>query len=554
MISMLPQQQQQRIVASSLNRSTNKKRLWCCTVVRLLTTTTVLVLVVGTSSLWFLVFSRSSNSHNISHDNKVLSSTPGIHKSNLGHKGSSSSSSSSARIFRGETQDWINFGGDLRSSSSSSNDKKPQAPPEGSFFFQGSQPCQDQPNACQIHFPSSSADHTRNDQQYILSSLPQQPMLLLALKTQRGFKPKDPPPLFQLEPIQQQEENKSNNNSPENSSIPNQDRSLVLQPLVIRTSPNTVETDCMLLLLADGHGPNGHLTAAAVQRDLPFRILRMLEQPQHQQGPQGPDDISSLLKQAFVDCDNEVAKKAGGPVSGTTTIIVLKIGATVYMASVGDSTALLIEWIGNGDGGTTTTTDTSNNNNNSNSNNNKKSNNPYNILQSMPHHKPHLAEERQRIERLKGQVYVPIEPGSSSRVIIPSVDAKTGQPYEMALAMSRSLGDEDGKLPGWLLAEPTVLTYKLDHDKDNHDNNKKQQQQRQYFVLVASDGVSDHHPLPQVVERAGMAMFDPTTTTTQSLIFLNSAVDEILAISAVNWTKATLGVYRDDMTLLVSRL
>ena len=447
--------------------------------------------------------------------------------------------------------------------------------PRGSYVFQSTKPCATaaatfNATLCQIHFPSDALEQslpcdmtmTNDDKKYNMYG---SRSLKLCLRTRQGFKPRQSS--TNNDEDDQQQQKKAN-------IVPNQDRSLLLQPLTISTPMSitqkgerrhgiALESDCMLLLLTDGHGPYGHLTTMAVQRDLPFRILHLLEKaaiatvaensndivsPSHDSNsgtsPTSSEDgttsttttswdIPSLLKQAFLDCDKEVAMMAGRN-SGATAIVVLKIASMIYLASVGDSTALLAQW-------TTTTTTGKKDNDNKNQN--------YNdfgfvkILATVPFHKPHVRMERRRIEKLGGHVILPHQfsnKGDSSRVLIPTI-SDSGKRSTMALAMSRTLGDREGKTPGWLIAEPTILTVSLseedNNDKSNSTNNNNPDL-HQLFVLVASDGVIDHHPLSQVLPKAANALFSGkdniSTNSNQSKVpgLLGKAVDSILQTSA----------------------
>ena len=354
----------------------------------------------------------------------------------------------------------------------------------------------------------------------------------------------------------------------DHSEIPNQDRSLVIHPLslVVPTTsssttgePYTVESDCRLLLLADGHGPEGHVVASAVQRDLPFRILHHLEAmaTPTSSSPHTTHNwnVPAVLNQAFVECDQQVAQKVGQN-SGATTIVVLQIGTTVYLASLGDSTAVVAQWNPDNDDST------SNNNHNNKHANQKKTTTTtasYTILAQAKPHKADVPEERHRIQQHGGQVQEAMGDGDSSRVIIPYQD-EMGRTMAMALAMSRAMGDTDGKRAGLLLAEPTILTLSFADEKpsflgDNviHVNNKNNQKNKknQYFVMVSSDGVVDHHPLSHVLEQSGHALFG---SQKQQEPPLGKTLDSILDTSAQGWAQASFSQYRDDMTMILSRL
>ena len=367
------------------------------------------------------------------------------------------------------------------------------ATPHGTFVFRDSSACADRANSpCLVHFPQPNdaclSDHA-------------------CLQTRKGFKP--PQMGF--------------GEDSEAPSIPNQDRSLLLQPLTIfanaasssakdgaetksDTANNNLHPNDFLLLLADGHGSEGHISAAAVQRDLPGRILKLLEE-QQQQNPPSKSSMTALLQRAFLECDEQVVQKVAVS-SGTTTIVILQYQSVLYMASVGDSIATVWGYQNNDERAPT-------------------------LLAEAIKHKPHLPAERQRIEQHQGQVLMPQTPGDSSRVVIPvNSDGLMG---EMALAMSRSMGDTDGKVPGWLLAEPAVqvLDSTTTHNFD------------QLLIMVCSDGVADMQPIAAMAAQLGKSLQTPLESN------LQATMHSIMTQSANEWFRRTFDSYRDDMTLVV---
>jgi len=404
----------------------------------------------------------------------------------------------------------------LESWKSIQNDKETN---QGTFVFRGTTACVesslDNP-LCLVHFPSQSKDMLlacdQTESTRIVPGLNQ----ALCLRTQKGYKPPT-----QLPPEMQSEAAKN---------VPNQDRSLILQPLVLPTPKQTQtrrdsavsiaqETNCALLLLADGHGANGHVSAAAVLGDLPRRILSLLEHAAHDAVHHNEINrwnVPQLLTRAFLECDEQVVVKATPPGSGTTAIVALKIGTTLYVASVGDSTAMVVEW----NGGAIQQHEQQQSN--------------FRIVAESIKHKPHLPEERKRIEAKNGHVMIPRRAGDSSRVIIPSTSSDGDTTSDMALAMSRCLGDKEGKIPGWLSAEPAVETIALEHDQ-------------QLFVLVSSDGVSDMQPTNRILNQLGISFFGPAVS-------LGRSMDAVLKTSEQRWALETMDSYRDDMTILASRI
>lgn len=260
-----------------------------------------------------------------------------------------------------------------------------------------------------------------------------------------------------------------------------------------------------LMLLADGHGTTGHVVAEQVTSDLPLRILQALEAlPQNHQSADSSKAVEQVLKKAFLETDEIILRDVDID-GGSTVVVALYWDNNLYLVSAGDSTGALAEWDGN----------------------------QAIVLHEAVKHKPGDPEESARIKAKGGQVVFP--PGDlSSRVIIPS---KRGEMFDSALAMSRCMGDADGKQAGFLIAEPAVNVIPL-----------QQHVGKQLMVLISSDGVTDFHPVEQVMKRLGAAMFRSAPEES-----LQDAVEGCLEHSSIQW-KMMAGQYRDDMSLMVARL
>lgn len=235
--------------------------------------------------------------------------------------------------------------------------------------------------------------------------------------------------------------------------------------------------------LFDGHGELGHFAAERAVLDLPFRVLKAPSRIRN--------GFLQVDRSSMVDIDH----------SGTTAIIILQEGSTVTLASVGDSTAVIASV-----------------------NNNATAT----ILAETVHHKPHLPNERERIERAGGIVWIPPPEAveDSSRVLLPG---------NLALAMSRSLGDHEGKTAGYLSAEPALQVLDV-----------RPQSKEVVFVVAASDGLVDHVPIQKVVRQVGKALMGRQS--------LQPVCERLVELASKRWAIVSGGFYRDDISLVVTQL
>ena len=214
---------------------------------------------------------------------------------------------------------------------------------------------------------------------------------------------------------------------------PNQDRAVL-------------SNDNNNIILADGHGLNGHTIAQAVVSELPSRL----------------EDSKNSIAQAFVATDHEVLKLEVAEDSGSTVIGIIRDGSKVSIASAGDSTAYVAVFEPS-----------------------------FRILGTAIRHKPADPAERKRIEKHGGRVSLPRpEIGeTTSRVIIPY---KSKNRLPSALAMARCMGDREGKERGFLVAEPSIVEVQIPAQGA--------------FAFVASDGVVDFQDENLVLQRIAGAL------------------------------------------------
>ena len=241
------------------------------------------------------------------------------------------------------------------------------------------------------------------------------------------------------------------------------------------------------------------------------------------------------IQQAIVESFIEVDRNAPAQVSGgCTASIVLQMGRQIYVANAGDSRSLIATF--------------------------DRRTSQVNIVHITREDKPHLAEERARVEKMGGQVYVPtperIEMGASSRVLFR--DKSTGATN--GLAMSRSIGDwaagELGVIP-----DPTVVALDIQDivassSGIHHDGQGECKDPGQYegnsnvevFAVSATDGLLDFIPVEEIAK------------TVANSLYVNegphplSACESLITTAASAWWKAKNGRYRDDIAIAVSKL
>ncbi len=184
--------------------------------------------------------------------------------------------------------------------------------------------------------------------------------------------------------------------------------------------------------------------------------------------------MKRALNQTFIELDRELPLIEGnkdnyniGEDGGSTASIILRLGSKIFFANVGDS----LSFLGKYDKKSGETT----------------------ILHRNRFDKPHLPDERERIERLHGKIFIPPHP-ENSRVMGFDLIAKE----TMSLGMSRSIGDNSHTRVG-VTAEPIVDVLDLDEMGLNLDTN--------LFVVSSSDGLYDHRKPEFVASHFAQSFF-----------------------------------------------
>eukprot|EP00347_Sterkiella_histriomuscorum_P014924 403358988 len=269
-----------------------------------------------------------------------------------------------------------------------------------------------------------------------------------------------------------------------------------------------------LMIVADGHGPNGDLVSQAIINEFPSIIKKEIEEVfqsydhskelNSEVSKQYHTDIRFAIQKSYKKLNQTIKNQAFDvKLSGATLTTLLIIDNFIYCGNVGDSKAILLKSKKAGllKNATQTITNSINNSlspqrNNSNSSNinnqvkqtktivpNKQSSS-HNLgnqfqdefFQLTIDHKPEIEQEYQRIERMKGDIRQ-------------QISSKTGQyvgPLRVwlknrdfpGLAMTRSIGDRIAHSVG-VISIPDVTIYKMNREAF------------EYVLVSATDGIWD---------------------------------------------------------------
>ena len=280
------------------------------------------------------------------------------------------------------------------------------------------------------------------------------------------------------------------------------------------------------MFLFDGHGPYGQIVSHYASLEFARRIHQEWynEEKTKQQREQDQDDVKQTIKTMFLDVNKSLPRAYA---SGSTAITVWRRGSLLYISNLGDSVGFVACY-------------------------DKQSPQNVEIIYTTKPHKPDTPSERQRIESVGGQVEDPIFPGATARLMIPmpnGIDV-------FGLAMSRSLGDNDGEKYG-LIAEPTTDVLDLTKFDFIH---------KEYFVVAATDGLIDHDRLSteDVAERISKSFASGSVTTGGNNNNIRrqknaevplQAAEQLILKSSKLWRDDPHGFgYRDDISIALRRL
>lgn len=325
----------------------------------------------------------------------------------------------------------------------------------------------------------------------------------------------------------------------------NQDRALVVSPFELNVagldqpsksklpSNNNSEMKTMsnrLLGVFDGHATYGELVSEHTVTNLPkvlsSKLGSALSFEQASMAPNTVTNQSEIVHQALVETFIEMDDTApADPSGGCSASVILKLGPKIYVANTGDSQSIIATY--------------------------KKSESKVEIAYVTQEDKPDLPEEKARIERMGGEVYIPtpelVEEGDTSRVIV--FDEKTNQRY--GLAMSRSIGDwEAGKVG--VIPHPTIAELDILELQANATGSATasdiERDDVEVFAFSATDGLLDFIYIEEVAKAIAYSLYEKEGP------HLLSSCESLIMAASNSWSRASEGTYRDDISIAVSNL
>ena len=249
----------------------------------------------------------------------------------------------------------------------------------------------------------------------------------------------------------------------------NQDASIILNNVM------DVENYCIYGIM-DGHGSNGHLVSNFVKD----RIKEYFNDKKIYKKRRSRKSFSSLevtdldkiyekltynnyeiIRDFYKTVNDELYDtKFDVHFSGTTCVLIFKIGKKLICSNVGDSRAILVN----------------KKDEKSLYNESNLVNYNYEFIALSHDHKPENEGEKERIEKMGGEVSQEFLIGKEERPVGPFRVWNKGCDYP-GIAISRSLGDKIAELIG-VIAEPEILEFEI------NDRSK--------YIIMGSDGLFDY--------------------------------------------------------------
>ena len=306
-----------------------------------------------------------------------------------------------------------------------------------------------------------------------------------------------------------------------------------------------VQITSRLLGVFDGHARLGERVSQYTVTELPKLLGKKLKslhdgtnekdtdeeadeaKDPEEEDEEDPSDVVRILKETFIEIDKSAPAEISG---GCTASVILQRNSKIYVANAGDSRSFIVVY--------------------------RPSKQTVEVIYISREDKPHLLEERKRVERMGGEVWLPVV--GSSRVLY--TDPDTG--IQSGLAMSRSIGDwEVGELG--VIAEPIVDVIDVndivqsqmdkdcqipDEDETMHSSCFFSQDDVHVLAVSASDGLMDFASPEMVAQTLAVSLYHKDGP------HILTALEQLIYVAAHGWEQTKQGRYRDDISVAVAEI
>jgi serine/threonine protein phosphatase PrpC len=299
----------------------------------------------------------------------------------------------------------------------------------------------------------------------------------------------------------------------------NQDRAFCVVPYIIDEKSSE---DTKILGVFDGHANLGERVSQYTVTELPKLLASKLKEIDGEE-----EQVTKALIETFIEMDKTAPAEISG---GCTASVILQKGPKVYFANAGDSSSFLVIY--------------------------RADSQKAEVVYITREDKPSLPDEKERVEKMGGQVYLPIR--GTSRVLY--VDPETGM--QSGLAMSRSIGDwEAGKLG--VIPEPLVDVVDIPALVEAHMECRASDPDGEIFVDAECDPEKDDIYIFAVSATDGMMDFatpEIVANTVATSLYnedgphLLTALEQLIYMAAQGWEQSKQGRYRDDIAVVVSQI
>lgn len=254
----------------------------------------------------------------------------------------------------------------------------------------------------------------------------------------------------------------------------------------------------------DGHNLNGDEIAQFASDEIPSRIASKMKERFNAQS-NNFNVIKDIIKETFLEVDEEVPGGTGG---GTTASIMMRIGKKLFMAGVGDSTSFIVVY-----------TPPRKLDKRKASENEEYINSERNIRMELDlelnlqgkisihhqnkRHKPHVKEERLRIESMGGRIYLPRENPLDSKIIRQKEDGYIG------IGVSRCIGNHEWTSAG-VIPDPDIFSLNLIKFWSENDipTSGGSSGGKKVFVVLGGDGLFDARREEYVASHLAYGLFE----------------------------------------------